>query len=784
MSERYTQIAADPRCLSVPELQNHPEEECEVIRRIEVDTEMLQSYQPKRSEKKFYSHSMVALKGSHQSRRGHSYLQEETVDRRAIESHHKAQQNTQVDQAPVVRRRVIDVRQETLLQSQIKMLRLELQKKDAEIARLPVLGDTSTRRLKEYRERVLHLIRDLQQAHDRERTLNQQVTSLQTSFNKTQDEAKQLQDESITNERNRSLLTEKVASLETRLDEKENENENLVAEIDDLKERNWSQEKHYREKVFHHTIALEQAQDNERTLNQQVTSLQTSFNKTQDEAKQLQDESITNERNRSLLTEKVASLETRLDEKENENENLVAEIDDLKERNWSQEKHYQEKVLHLTTALEQAQDNERTLNQQVTSLQTSFNKTQDEAKQLQDESITNERNRSLLTEKVASLETRLDEKENENENLVAEIDDLKERNWSQEKHCQEKVFHLTTALEQAQDNERTLNQQVTSLQTSFNKTQDEAKQLQDESITNERNRSLLTEKVASLETRLDEKENENENLVAEIDDLKERNWSQKKHYQEKVFHLTTALEQAQDKERALNQHSEETISKLREELKAALKDLQEHQELLNDRDEQLADKLDEQKSLAEGRAERIENMKSKIHNLQTELFGSDLELGEKNRTIRKLKREIANLQEITEDLHTHYTHSEETISKLREELKAKQEEEILASSERHLNSTGVQTDEISPDLEISPEPQQLETPAAEAQSESLWKRSCRGALRVGKFIGVSSACALVAVGMLSSGLIAHCDSNNPYGPCDPFSHLLELLTIDNTEHLF
>ncbi|CAJ1082160.1 golgin subfamily A member 6-like protein 1 [Xyrichtys novacula] len=594
MSERYTQIAADPRCLSVPELQNHPEEECEVIRRIEVDTEMLQSYQPKRSEKKFYSHSMVAPKGSHQSRRGHSYLQEETVDRRAIESHHKAQQNTQVDQAPVVRRRVIDVRQETLLQSQIKMLRLELQKKDAEIARLPVLGDTSTRRLKEYRERVLHLIRDLQQAHERERTLNQQVTSLQTSFNKTQDEAKQLQDESITNERDRSLLTEKVASLETRLDEKENENENLVAEIDDLKERNWSQEKYY----------------------------------------------------------------------------------------------------------------------------------------------------------------------------------------------QEKVFHLTTALEQAQDNERTLNQQVTSLQTSFNKTQDEAKQLQDESITNERNRSLLTEKVASLETRLDEKENENENLVAEIDDLKERNWSQEKHYQEKVFHLTTALEQAQDNERALNQHSEETISKLREELKAALKDLQEHQELLNDRDEQLADKLDEQKSLAEGRAERIENMKSKIHNLQSELFGSDLELGEKNRTIRKLKREIANLQEITEDLHTHYTHSEETISKLREELKAKQEEEILASSERHLNSTGVQTDEISPDLEISPEPQQLETPAAEAQSESLWKRSCRGALRVGKFIGVSSACALVAVGMLSSGLIAHCDSNNPYGPCDPFSHLLELLTIDNTEHPF
>ncbi|CAJ1060595.1 Hypothetical predicted protein [Xyrichtys novacula] len=137
-------------------------------------------------------------------------------------------------------------------------------------------------------------------------------------------------------------------------------------------------------------------------------------------------------------------------------------------------------------------------------------------------------------------------------------------------------------------------------------------------------RRLLTEKVASLETRLDEKERENENLVAEIDDLKERNWRQEKHYREKVLHLTTALEQAQDRERTLNQ---------------------------------------------------------------------------------------------------------------------------------------------------------LETPAAEAQSESLWKRSLRGALSVGKFIGVSSACALVAVGILSIGLVGHCDC-----PCDPFSHLLESLTIHNTGH--
>ncbi|CAJ1060610.1 Hypothetical predicted protein [Xyrichtys novacula] len=137
-------------------------------------------------------------------------------------------------------------------------------------------------------------------------------------------------------------------------------------------------------------------------------------------------------------------------------------------------------------------------------------------------------------------------------------------------------------------------------------------------------RRLLTEKVASLETRLDEKERENENLVAEIDDLKERNWRQEKHYGEKVLHLTTALEQAQDRERTLNQ---------------------------------------------------------------------------------------------------------------------------------------------------------LETPAAEAQSESLWKRSLRGALSVCKFIGVSSACALVAVGILSIGLVAHCDC-----PCDPFSHLLESLTIHNTGH--
>ncbi|CAJ1060587.1 golgin subfamily A member 6-like protein 1 [Xyrichtys novacula] len=448
-----------------------------------------------------------------------------------------------------------------------------------------------------------------------------------------------LQDESITNERNRSLLTEKVASLETRLDEKERENENLVAEIDDLKERNWRQEKHYGEKVLHLTRDLQQAQDRERALNQQVTSLQTLFNKTQDRTTQLrvalhdcqcrldeaqkchiekvaelerekeeiqaikenlfsqvsrlQDESITNERNRSLLTEKVASLKTRLDEKERENENLVAEIDDLKERNWRQEKHYGEKVLHLTTALEQAQDRERALNQQVTSLQTSFNKTQDEATQL----------RAALHD----CERRLDE--------------------AQKCHI-EKVAELEREKEEIQAIKENLFSQVS--------------RLQDESITNERNRSLLTEKVASLETRLDEK-------GREIDDLKERNWRQEKHYGEKVLHLTTALEQAQDRERTLNQHSEETISKLRE------------------------------------------------------------------------------------------------------ELKAKQEEEILAPSERHLNSTGVQTDEISP------EPQQLETPAAEAQSESLWKCSLRGALSVGKFIGVSAAYALVAVGILSIGLSAHCD---------------------------
>ncbi|CAJ1060593.1 golgin subfamily A member 6-like protein 1 [Xyrichtys novacula] len=588
------------------------------------------------------------------------------------------------------------------------------------------------------------------------------------------------QDESITNERNRSLLTEKVASLKTRLDEKERENENLVAEIGDLKERNWRQEKHYREKVFHPTTALEQAQDRERALNQQVTSLQTSFNETQDRTTQLrvalhdcqcrlyvaqkchiekvaelerekeeiqaikenlfsqvsrlQDESITNERNRSLLTEKVASLETRLDEKERENENLVAEIDDLKERNWRQEKHYGEKVLHLTRDLQQAQDRERALNQQVTSLQTLFNKTQDRTTQLrvalhdcqcrldeaqkchiekvaelerekeeiqaikenlfsqvsrlQDESITNERNRSLLTEKVASLETRLDEKERENENLVAEIDDLKERNWRQEKHYGEKVLHLTTALEQAQDRERALNQQVTSLQTSFNKTQDEATQLR-----------------------------------AALHDCERRLGEAQKCHIEKVAELEREKEEIQ----AIKENLFSQVSRLQDE------------SITNERNRSL---LTEKVASLET---RLDEKGREIDDLKERNWRQEKHYGEK---VLHLTTALEQAQDRERTLNQH---SEETISKLREELKAKQEEEILAPSERHLNSTGVQTDEISP------EPQQLETPAAEAQSESLWKRSLRGALSVGKFIGVSAAYALVAVGILSIGLSAHCD---------------------------
>ncbi|CAJ1060603.1 golgin subfamily A member 6-like protein 1 [Xyrichtys novacula] len=571
-----------------------------------------------------------------------------------------------------------------------------------------------------------------------------------------------LQDESITNERNRSLLTEKVASLETRLDEKELENGNLVAEIDDLKERNWRQEKHYGEKVLHLTRDLQQAQDRERALNQQVTSLQTSFNKTQDEATQLraalhdcerrlyvaqkchiekvaelervkkeiqaikenlfsqvsrlQDESITNERNRSLLTEKVASLETRLDEKERENENLVAEIGDLKERNWRQEKHYQEKVLHLITALEQAQDNERALNQHS---EETISKLKEELKAKREEEIQAPSERHLNSTGVQTdeispdLEISPEPQQLETPAIIIITNTNTAMSSSTSRMEQNRTEEVTNYDFQGfdsvelnplpsgvgQDSEDLDEQDQIGSPDSVNKSSPEETKksgmrglisrmkaisvqtfaqesiLKDESITNERNRSLLTEKVASLETRLDEKELENGNLVAEIDDLKERNWRQEKHYREKVFHPTTALEQAQDNERTLNQHSEETIRKLRE------------------------------------------------------------------------------------------------------ELKTKQEEEILAPSERHLNSTGVQTDEISPDLEISPEPQQLETPAAEAQSESLWKRSLRGALSVGKFIGVSSACALVAVGILSIGLIAHCDC-----PCDPFSHLLESLTIHNTGH--
>ncbi|CAJ1060590.1 golgin subfamily A member 6-like protein 1 [Xyrichtys novacula] len=638
-----------------------------------------------------------------------------------------------------------------------------------------------------------------------------------------------LQDESITNERNRSLLTEKVASLETRLDEKELENGNLVAEIDDLKERNRRQEKHYGEKVPHLTRDLQQAQDRERALNQQVTSLQTSFNKTQDEATQLraalhdcerrlyvaqkchiekvaelervkkeiqaikenlfsqvsrlQDESITNERNRSLLTEKVASLETRLDEKERENENLVAEIDDLKERNWRQEKHYGEKVLHLITALEQAQDNERALNQHS---EETISKLKEELKAKQEEEIQAPSERHLnstgvqtdeispdleispepqqletpaiiiitntntamssstsrmeqnRTEEVTNYDFQgfdsvelnplpsgvgQDSEDLDEQDQIGSPDSVKKSSPEETKKsgmrglisrmkaisvqtfAQESILKVRSRVRRRLahrrrqeadssdtsmllESEDSLSNEIITPEDQHTNSESEEigpstalcksdceRRLQDESITNERNRSLLTEKVASLETRLDEKELENGNLVAEIDDLKERNWRQEKHYGEKVFHPTTALEQAQDNERTLNQHSEETIRKLRE------------------------------------------------------------------------------------------------------ELKTKQEEEILAPSERHLNSTGVQTDEISPDLEISPEPQQLETPAAEAQSESLWKRSLRGALSVGKFIGVSSACALVAVGILSIGLIAHCDC-----PCDPFSHLLESLTIHNTGH--
>uniref|UniRef100_UPI0037E73281 myosin-11-like n=1 Tax=Semicossyphus pulcher TaxID=241346 RepID=UPI0037E73281 len=339
-------------------------------------------------------------------------------------------------------------------------------------------------------------------------------------------------------------------------------------------------------------------------------------------------------------------------------------------------------------------------------------------------------------------------------------------------------------------------------------------------------RNLEEEKIAAHER--------NEQVTADLVRVE----SQREHLRQEVHTLKCQLSVAQKINKDSNEvmqnlkFAESLIEKKQAEIKTLRQELhalQEKEIILDMNNESLKNELAQLESLTKGLKDDIGHLKLVVQELQYQLEDSKQIISNKNELMAKQKSEIGDKQEIIDELYTHNSDLKQSIHHLKEQLETRQEEEMLAgianlpeesrraelteqpesppnqTGERLLETTTEeQRDEKATVSNLLSEfeqlredherftrnleekiaaQQQLETPAAEIQPQSMWRRCAKGLLKVGMYAGFVSASTLIPLGILYSNITVSSDPS-----CNPFDCSSGLLppfcTMDNTGRPF
>ncbi|XP_030262343.1 trichohyalin-like isoform X2 [Sparus aurata] len=429
----------------------------------------------------------------------------------------------------------------------------------------------------------------------------------------------------------------------------------------------------------HHTEA-EQLKATVRALKESEDSLQQQHVSIANELSQY--ESLTerqNQQNKSLKTA-VQDLQCRLKEAEQEisdkdgcrtrqEEEFLAGVEDFSQQCsvWAEkcdnltaergqllslrEEHHTE-AGQLREALQSLQTKERFLNEDVHNLtaegvryESLIQKNQAEIKQLKKTAQTETQNHLAAVQQLESL---MDEKQREIEKLRVELRSL-------------------------QDGEQILNEQVENLtaeevryESLIQKHQAQIQQLKRTAQTETENHLAAVEQLESL---IDEKQQENERLRAALQSLQTR----ERFLNEDVDSLTAEGVQLKQ----LNETNQAEIKQL----KATVRALKESEDSLKQQHVSIANKLSQHESLTERQNQQNRNLKAAVQDLQSLLDEAEQQIFDKDELIKKRDREIEFNQQLVEELNTKRLDLNQSICDLKDQLEARQEEEILAGVE-------------------------------------------------------------------------------------------------------
>ncbi|XP_036946009.1 centromere-associated protein E-like [Acanthopagrus latus] len=271
-------------------------------------------------------------------------------------------------------------------------------------------------------------------------------------------------------------------------------------------------------------------------------------------------------------------------------------------------------------------------------------------------------------------------------NLTAEWDHLKALREEQ----RSEVNQLREALLSLQHNEQILTQDINSL-----------------TAEGVRYKSQIQTNQAEIELLKRMARNENENHLAARQQLESLIDSKEGEIQR----LRVALQGLHDKEERLNEdvhnltaesvqlkHLNETNQAEIKQLKATVRALKDSEDCLKQQHVGISNELSQLESLTEKQIQQNKDLKTAVRDLQCLLDEAEQQIFDKDELIKKQGCEIEYSQQLVEELNTQRTDMNQSIRELKDQLEAKQEEEVLAGVEKfnqHCSIWGEKCDDLT-----------------------------------------------------------------------------------------
>ena len=276
---------------------------------------------------------------------------------------------------------------------------------------------------------------------------------------------------------------------------------------------------------------------------------------------------------------------------------------------------------------------------------------------------------SLIQKNQAEIQQLKKTAQTETQNHLAAVQQLE----SLMDKKQREIERLRVGLQSLQDREHILNEQVENLTAEevryerlIQKHQEQIQQLKRTAQTETENHFAAVEQLESL---IDEKQRENERLRAALQSLQNK----ERFLNEDVNSLTAEGVQLKQ----LNETNQAEIKQL----KATVRALKESEDSLKQQHVSITNKLSQHESLTERQNQQNRNLKTAVKDLQSLLNEAEQQIFDKDELIKKRDREIEFSQQLVEELNTKSIDLNQSICALKDQLEARQEEEILAGVE-------------------------------------------------------------------------------------------------------